>query len=100
KAEAQKSPKERNFAPIIAQFQPIADQTEDEFAHQFAERRIAEMNNMMTLSDAIKKVRELDDMSESQRREFLAARTKIPEPTVPVPTGLEVRGELRESAVY
>ncbi|MBI3835112.1 MAG: hypothetical protein HY287_12350 [Planctomycetes bacterium] len=100
KTEAQKPAKERNFAPIISRFQPIATQTEDDFAHQFAQRRIDEMNNMTTLTDAIKKVRELDDMSESQRREFLAARAKIPEPTVPVPSGLEVRGELRESSVY
>jgi len=100
RAELQKPASEQNFSPLISRFQSIADQAEDDFSRQFAQRRIDEMNNMIALSGAIKKARELDDMSETQRREYLAARAKIPEPTVPVPEGLEVRGELRESAVY
>lgn len=100
RAEAVKPAAERNFAPISEKLQPIAAQKEDQFASQFAQRRLDQIQSMSFLSDAIKKVRELDNMSESKRREFLAARATIPEPTIPIPSGIEVQGELRASAVY
>ncbi len=101
RAELAKPLSERRFEPFVLRYQPIADQTEDDFASQYALARIQQVKNLDDLSSAIERVRKLDDEAETKRREFLAARATIPE-FVPgsTPTGIEIQGELRVSALY
>jgi len=101
RAELAKPMLDRNFDPFVARYQPIADQTEDEFAHQYALARIEQVKNMGDFTSAVERVRKLDDVAETKQREFLAARGKIPE-FIPTrsPTGIEIQGELRVSALY
>lgn len=101
RAELAKPVPERNFDPFLARYQPIADQAEDEFAHQYALARIEQVKNLADLTSAVVRVRKLDDVAETKQREFLAARGMIPE-YVPTrsPTGIEIQGELRVSALY
>ncbi|MEK7757383.1 MAG: SH3 domain-containing protein, partial [Planctomycetota bacterium] len=101
RAELAKPMLDRNFNPFVARYQPIADQTEDDFAHQYAVARIDQVKNMGDFTSAVERVRKLDDVAETKQREFLAARGMIPE-FVPTrsPTGIEIQGELRVSALY
>lgn len=101
RAELAKPVSERRFDPFVARYQPIADQSEDDFARQYALARIEHVKNLDELTSAVERVRKLDDEAESKRREFLAARATIPE-FVPAqsPAGIEIQGELRVSALY
>jgi len=101
RAELAKPVSDRRFDPFVARYQPIADQTEDDFAHQYALARIEQVKSMDDLTNAVERVRKLDNEAETKRREFLAARGTIPE-FVPArtPTGIEIQGELRVSALY
>ena len=101
RAELAKPVSERRFDPFVARYQPIAEQTEDDFARQYAMARIEQVQSMAALTDAVERVRKLDDKADTKRRESLAARATIPE-FVPAlrPTGIEVQGELRVSALY
>jgi len=101
RAELAKPVSERRFDPFIARYRPIAEQTEDDFAKQYAMARIEQVQSMVALTDAVERVRKLDDKADTKRRESLAARATIPE-FVPAtrPTGIEVQGELRVSALY
>ena len=101
RAELAKPVSERRFDPFIARYRPIAEQTEDDFARQYAMARMEQVKDLAALTDAVERVRKLDDRAETKRRESLAARATIPE-FVPAsrPTGIEVQGELRVSALY
>ena len=101
RAELAKPVSERRLEPFVARYQPIADQSEDDFAHQYALARIEQVKTMGDLTSAVERVRKLDGEAETKRREFLAARATIPE-FVPAqtPTGIEIQGELRVSALY
>jgi len=101
RAELAKPLSARNFDPFVARYQPIANQTEDDFARQYALARIEQVKDMGDFTRAVERVRKLDDLAESKRQEFLAARGMIPEfvPTQ-TPTGIEIQGELRVSALY
>jgi hypothetical protein len=101
RAELAKPIAERRFEPIIARYKPIADQTEDDFAREYAKARMEQAVNLAALASAIQKVNSLDEKAKSQRYESLAARSLIPEPTpLTEPAGIEVQGELRISALY
>jgi uncharacterized protein YgiM (DUF1202 family) len=101
RAELAKPVSERRFDPFIARYQPIAEQTEDDFARQYASARTEQVKDLVALTDAVERVRKLDDKAETKRRESLAARATIPEfVPAPRPTGIEVQGELRVSALY
>ncbi len=101
RAELAKPVLDRNFAPFVDRYQPIADQTEDDFARQYALARVEQVKNMSALTDAVEVVRKLDVQAETKRREFLADRSNIPEfvPTASA-SGIEIQGELRVSALY
>jgi len=101
RAELAKPILDRNFDPFVSRYQPIANQTEDDFARQYALARMEQVKAMGDLTGAVERVRKLDDVAETKRREFLAARGMMPE-FVPTrsPTGIEIQGELRVSALY
>lgn len=101
RAELDKPMPARNFETFVVRYQPIADQTEDDFARQYALARIEQVKDMGDLASAVERVRKLDDVAETMQREFLAARGMLPE-FVPTrsPTGIEIQGELRVSALY
>ncbi len=101
RAELSKPVLERRFAPMAARYEPIAGQTEDDFAREYAKARLVQVGDLASLTEAIDRVRGLDEKGLSKRRDFLAARNLIPEP-IPFtpPTGVEIQGELRISALY
>ncbi len=100
-AELAKPLTERRFDPIIARYQPIADQTEDDFAREYAKARIQQVSDFGDLASAIAKVNSLDEQAKAYRYQSLAARSLIPEPTpLTEPAGIEVQGLLKVSALY
>jgi hypothetical protein len=98
--ELAKPAAERNYAPLIDRYRAIANQTEDDFARQYAQSRMEQIENMAALAEAVNKVRQLDVDAETRRREYLATRSSLPETIMPVPRGIEIQGELRVSALY
>jgi uncharacterized protein YgiM (DUF1202 family) len=101
KEQLAKTPTERDLSGVIAQYRPISEQTEDDYAKQYALARLSELENMHALKSAIENVRGMGEQAEAKRREFLEGRATIPQPeTEPVPAGVEIQGELRVSALY
>ncbi|MEK6797960.1 MAG: SH3 domain-containing protein [Planctomycetota bacterium] len=100
RAELERSPAEQNIVVAVDRFRPIAEQNEDGYAKEYAEARLAEMKNRVDLADAIQAVRRLGDDADAKRIEFMNNRAGIPHPTVPVPAGIHIQGELRTSALY
>lgn len=99
--ELAKAPAERDLPALIDRYRPISEQSEDEYAKQYALARLSELENMNALKAAIESVRGLGEQAEARRREFLEGRATIPPPeTEPIPAGIEIQGELRVSALY
>jgi len=91
---------ERRFEEVLARYQAVAGQNEDEVSRQYAEARIRQVQHMDELIDAARATQKLDDTTETRRRELLEARMAIPEVPVPEPRGFDAQGELRVSALY
>jgi len=100
RAELDKPLLERQLEPVIAQYQDIADQQEDEFARSYAVIRVDQLKNVVDLIQAVKAVRRLTEASDSQRKTSLRLRTEAKSPMRPIPSGFDVQGELRRSAVF
>ncbi|MFQ5590656.1 MAG: SH3 domain-containing protein [Phycisphaerae bacterium] len=91
---------QRRFTQLLERYQAIAEQKEDRIAARYAQLRCKEINRMMGLADSVKRLRELDAQTEAKRRDFLSMRMRLPRLTLPLPDGLDVQGELRESVLY
>ena len=100
KAEVAKPPSERSFDELIERYRDISEQNEDGYARQYALTRLDQIDNMTVLASAIQKVQRLGDAADAKRREYLAARATIPDVVPSTPSGLEIQGELRISALY
>lgn len=101
RAELAKPIEQRRFEPIAQRYEPIASQNDDTYAREYAKARLEQVKHLSDLTAAIDKMRNVDEQAQVKRRDFLAARGLIPEPTPETtPTGIEVQGELRISALY
>ena len=100
KAEVAKPPSQRSFDELIERYRAISEQDEDGYARQYAFTRLDQIDNMTALASAIQKVQRLGDAADAKRREYLAARATIPDVAPSTPSGLEIQGELRISALY
>jgi uncharacterized protein YgiM (DUF1202 family) len=101
RTELAKPIEQRQFEPIAKRYEPIASQSDDTFAQQYAKTRLEQINHLAELTRAVDKMRAVDQEATSKRRDFLAERGLIPEPQPETtPAGIEVRGELRISALY
>lgn len=101
RTELAKPIEQRRFEPIAKRYEPIASQSDDSFAQQYAKTRLEQVNHLAELTRAVDRMRAVDQEASSKRRDFLAERGLIPEPQPETtPAGIEVRGELRISALY
>ena len=100
RAQLAKPVAERQFGPLIEQLRPIAQQERDELAQRYARARLEQLTDMAKLVETVTALRKLGDDAEATRRKFLNGRAKIRETLPPIPTGLDVQGELRRSALY
>lgn len=101
RTELAKPIEQRQFEPIAKRYEPIASQSDDSFAQQYAKTRLEQVNHLAELTKAVDRMRSVDQEATSQRRNFLAERGLIPEPQPELtPAGIEVKGELRISALY
>lgn len=101
RTELAKPIEQRRFEPIAKRYEPIASQSDDSFAQQYAKTRLEQVNHLADLTKAVDRMRAVDQEATSKRRDFLAERGLIPEPQPELtPAGIEVQGELRISALY
>lgn len=98
--ELRKPVVERRFDPMIERYRTIAAQSEDEVAQRYAEARITQLTDMASLVDTIRGMRIQVERTESKRRELMSDRAGIRTTLPPIPSGIDVQGELRVSALY
>lgn len=90
---------QRDFAPLLAQYQAIAAEAEQGFIQQYAQRRVEEVQMSQEAANSINHWRKIDEIAETKRREFRTARATIPS-VDPPPPSIEAKGELRISALF
>lgn len=100
KKELEKPAVDRDFATLIQRYDVIAEQTEDDFARRYAATRIQQLSLMASTVETVRSMQSLGEQVESKRREFLDERARIREELPPIPSGLDVQGVLRASALY
>lgn len=100
KVEADKPMFERRFAPLMARYQKVAEQEEDDLARRYAQTRVAQLAQMGEMIDVVRKMQKIGDETDAKRRALLEERLKMPTVTIPTPSGLDAQGELRLSALY
>jgi len=98
--EVKKPLGEREFDAVLARYRKLANQEEDDVARQYASVRIEQITRMAELAGSVARMRDLSGVSEERRREHMEARMAMTETPIPAPSGLDVQGELRESALY
>ncbi len=91
---------QRNWQPLIKRYQTVSHQQEDELASAYALKRIDQVHKMIELVETVKKMRQLNEIAESKRRESLVGRSSIQAVIPPPPSGIDAKGELRVSALY
>ncbi len=91
---------DRAFAPLIERYEVVAGQDKDEFAQRYATTRVQQLTRMQELVERVRRVRQLSEDADRKRRAFLEDRAKIGGKLPPIPTGMEIQGELRPSALY
>ncbi len=99
-AELERPLAERDFGSLIDRYQPVAMQQQDEFAQRYAAARVQQLTHMAATVEAVRSMQQMDEQTESKRREFLDQRAKLREQLPPIPSGLDARGVLRVSALY
>ncbi len=90
---------ERQFDAALTGFREVAA-SGDEYIGQYAERRIAEIETAVEAADSFRQFKRLDEIADAKRREYRSARAAIPETVPTLPTGIEIKGELRASVLF
>jgi len=99
-AEMEKTPGDRDFAPLLTRYKAVMDQDDDEYAKRYAEIRYAQIENIHSLAMAVAKVRAMGVKADARRQEFMDKRASLPRIAPSIPSGLTAQGELRVSALY
>lgn len=100
KSEVTKPMSQRQLVPLMERYQPIAAQSEDDFAKRYAEGRLTQVDALTYLSKGLHQISGLDERADTTRRQLLAERASMPKVLPPPPVGLDAQGELRESSLY
>lgn len=100
-SEVQKPVGARNLEPLIEQYRLIASQQEDELAQRYADARITQLAHMAELAATVRRMTELTETTEVQRRKMMEERADVSFNVLPpVLSGYDAQGELRTSALY
>lgn len=100
RAEMEKPVIEREFTTMGSRYEPVAKQTEDEFASRYATARLRQLAQMSSAIGALRSSRIRDEELQTLRRGFVDERARIREELPPIPSGLDAQGVLRTSALY
>ena len=99
-AELNKPVTQRELAPILEGFRPLAEQQLDGYTRLYAETRIAQIEGLMAMAQTVDQIRQLGDQVKSDRQAFLTARTSIHPAPGELGRGYDVEGQLLISAVF
>ncbi len=101
RGELAKDVGDRNWQPLIAKYEHIMKQADDEVSRVYAKHRVDQLNDFMTLTTAIRDLESRNGDSDEVRRNYLKQRGEIPPPPpFNREVGLDAQGELRVSALY
>lgn len=99
-AEGTKPLGERNFEPMIAKLQQIADQQDDEISAIYARTRIGQLKGQMEIAAAVAEMDKFKTRTIADADALAAERARI-EAARPKDTDtIVVRGEIRASGIY
>lgn len=101
RTELAKDVGDRNWAPLVAKYETIEKQADDEVSRVYAKHRVEQLTDLMSVTTTIRELKSLDENSDDVRRAYLEQRNLLP-PVVPLnhPVGVDAQGELRVSALY
>jgi len=99
-AERTKPLGQRSYESIVAKLQPLADQTEDETTQLYAQARIRQMHDQMSLEAAVREMRELKETAIDTADALAARRALIQARQAEPMDDIIVRGEIRVSGLY
>ncbi len=100
KVELEKPLLNRSFGSLMEKYKTIASQDEDQFSKKYADGRVRQIEEMISLAGTVRNLRQINEKTDEKRRQFLVQRGSIHSVDPPAPLGLDVQGELRESALY
>ncbi len=100
RSELKKPVAERNLSPIRERYRVFARQSGDESTRRYAEIRVEQLTHLTELGSSVQGLSHFNAEAEAKRREFLEGRIKIRETLPPIPSALDIQGELRPSALF
>jgi len=100
KTELEKPLLNRSFGSLMEKYKTIASQSEDQFSKKYAAGRLQQIEEMTSLAGTVRNLRKMNEKTDEKRRQFLVQRGSLHSVEPPAPQGLDVQGELRESALY
>ncbi|RME37981.1 MAG: hypothetical protein D6788_08370 [Planctomycetota bacterium] len=99
-AELKKPVEQRNFRPLIGEYEKVASGASDETGRRYARARLDQLRYMAKVVETLQELRRMNEKAESQRRRFLEERAELGSKLPPIPSDIDVQGELRTSALY
>jgi SH3-like domain-containing protein len=100
RAELKKPASERDLSRFVERYEAIAQQTSDETVHRYVQVRVDQIRHLIGVGDAVRGISHFNAEAEVRRREFLEGRVRIRETLPPIPSALDIQGELRTSALF
>lgn len=91
---------ERKLVPIVDRYRAVAERTDDDFARQYAEKRIEQLSAIDAMIDSIRELRGFSTDVDEKRRAFRQERAELVNTKPPAPAGFDIKGEIRPSALY
>jgi SH3-like domain-containing protein len=99
-AELQKPMPERRFDEVRKLYEEIAAQGTDTVSSMFAQRRLAQIDTVLTRRDTLRQMRDLMDQVARDRKDALAGRNSVRPEMRLIERGFEAKGQLRESMIF
>ncbi len=99
-AETTKPLNERSFEPIIARLRPLAGQSSDPVAQEYAKIRIRHLEEEIEIIKAVREIRESKEAAISAADRIAAERARIVVAPVAPMVDIAVRGEIRVSNIF
>lgn len=101
RGELAKPASQREWAPLIEKFRAIAAAAEDEVSRVYATYRVEQLSDLLEVSRAVRELKSLDEMANTERQDFMARRLMMEKVIGPnAPATIDAQGELRASALY
>ena len=91
---------QRDYASLIEDYRPLAEQETDPYARMYAKARIRQLDQSVESADALRQLRDLADRVSTERKNSLQRRNAIRPAVQPIGGGFDAVGQLRPSVLF